>query len=302
VNRPRISVLVQKERRMKPAIVSLLLVAIAGGAASANTVSIQKAIKQTPVIRMTGMEIIDFSGTGYRVRGAAPKDPSVLRAVTPPTGSQYQTLLIFTPNSEVKQTEIVIFLSAPGKEDVNLGLIIVREKDRQMTTSFIDQTVIANSAPEPQPRPQLTVPDVSLSRMPGSRLQSKRQPRPIQTRIPIRVPTPKPVNLPTRIALKSKPMPKTMSPKPKAKTPLLSVAGLQPNPELNGYQLAHCLRRGLNKAKKENQLNRSSNVYWYTQSMIRSLNRRNSVPYSLRISKLPKQTYVNLLGHGGCAK
>lgn len=71
---------------------------------------------------------------------------------------------------------------------------------------------------------------------------------------------------------------------------------------LNNYAIAHHLLRGLYRAERLKQINPSKPQFGQAQSTAIWLRRGRTIEDALRQSRLPRETFDNLLGHGGVGK
>lgn len=94
--------------------------------------------------------------------------------------------------------------------------------------------------------------------------------------------------------------PKTLQAKASVETP--EEKQLIDRSSLNNYAIAHHLLRGLYRAERLKQINPSKPQFGQAQSTAIWLRRGVTIEDALRQSRLPRETFDNLLGHGGVGK
>lgn len=94
--------------------------------------------------------------------------------------------------------------------------------------------------------------------------------------------------------------PKTLQAKASVETP--EEKRLIDRSSLNNYAIAHHLLRGLYRAERLKQINPSKPQFGQAQSTAIWLRRGRTIEEALRRSRLPRETFDNLLGHGGVGK
>lgn len=308
-SKPRIPVDSGKFAMRRSAILAALFglgVVAAPSVGHAAPIPIDKAIEDTIKIKLSDAgELLDFSKTKYRVAGAIPSDPGIIRAVKISEKNDQQIVLRWVPGSKGDASVLVKLQSASGKNTV-LAIQADRGKDNRIKTSFSPSQQIQPGQPIVQ-MPEDTLLRPRRDKPPSiDVLQPKAIPKPRRSvKVRVRPTSQPPSPVATLTHPKSPPNIKLRaSPKPVHKVAKVSARGrtLIDRTTLDNHALAHYLLRGLHRARGLRQINRHHDNYWFAQSMARYLQRGVAVEKALRWSGLPEKTYNDLLGHGGVAR
>ncbi|UJB73372.1 sigma-70 family RNA polymerase sigma factor (plasmid) [Acaryochloris sp. 'Moss Beach'] len=280
-----------------PLSLAPLLVVLSTGTALAAPIPIEAAIQDSTTIKVSDKgELLSFEQTDYRVVGAYPNNPRVIRVLTYPDDDGKNVRLMWTPGSK-GDASVVLSLQDLSGQSKKLAIDVRRSKDGTVKTAFISRPVEVAQAPEPE---------LQLTSRPTPNRKVKAKPKPVQIAeapsSPISVhmtPDGKfirpdwpehspPLTKPITIAVKSP---------SRAPVSVKSDRVFIAKSSLNNYQLAHHLLKGLHKAKNKRHINNWHPNYLKAQTMAALLNKKYSVSKALAISGLSDLTFNNLLGY-----
>lgn len=282
-----------------PLSLTPLLAVLSAGTALAAPIPIEAAIQDSTTIKVSDKgELLSFEQTDYRVVGAYPNNPRVIRVLTYPDDDGKNVRLMWTPGSK-GDASVVLSLQDLSGQSKKLAIDVLRSKDGSVKTAFISQPAEVAQAPEPEPQPRL-----KSRPTPNRKVKAKPKPVPIAEAPSypisahmtpdgkfIRPDWPEyspPLTKPITVAIKA-PSRAPVS----AKSERVFIA----KSSLDNYQLAHHLLKGLHKARNKRHINNWHPNYLKAQTMAALLNKKYSVSKALAASGLSEVTFNNLLGY-----
>lgn len=284
-----------------PLSLAPLVAVLSAGTALAAPVPVETAIQDSTTIKVSDKgELLSFEQTDYRVVGAYPNNPRVIRVLTYPDDNGKNVRLMWTPGSK-GDASVVLSLQDLSGQSKKLAIDVRRSKDKSVKTAFISRPVEVAQAPEPKPQPR-------IKSMPNAKRRIKAKPKPVQitetaAQLPISAQmTPDGKFIRPDWPIYSGPPPEepiTIAVKAPSRAPVSAKSDriFIAKSSLDNYQLAHHLLKGLHKARNKRHINNSHSNYLKAQTMAALLNKKYSVSNALTVSGLSEVTFNNLLGY-----
>lgn len=229
---------------------------------------------------------LDFSQSGYRVLKAYPSNYKQFRAVALSSADNQQLVLKWMQGSNAPEATLALKVAGPlGDKTLRYRVVRVKKTPANILTMY-------TAKPS---RPKVAIVPTYKGNQPrfDSSHSGPLEPVQLQLTPEVRKPAVKPKAAPVKV------VPKSL--RAAVRTTATSQQ-LIDRSSLSNPALANYLLRGLSRARGLKQINRTHRFYRQAQSAARVLRRGGSIERALGASRLPRETFDNLLGHGGVSK